>query len=276
MKDNYIRFNWAIKYLLCLEANFGVLEGFLSVLLNEKVEIIGLQQIESRRVDVKAKNSQEEIVLVEIQNMHEIHYFERLYANTNAIAECVSQKEFCYGVKKMYSVNILYFNVGRGDDYLYHGQDIFTGVHTGNRLNIASRSIDAIIRQLPVEVSPEYYLIRVYDYDQVAATPLDEWVEFLKSGYIRPDTTVPGLVEAREKFRFDRISYEDRHAYDEYQSVIMIQNDVLECARLEGRIQGRLEVSVKGQIAANMKNLGIEIPLISQATGLTPEQIEKL
>lgn len=40
LKDRYIRFDWAIKRLLRQKANFGVLEGFLTVLLGEKVTII--------------------------------------------------------------------------------------------------------------------------------------------------------------------------------------------------------------------------------------------
>lgn len=64
--DRYIRFDWAIKRLLRQKANFGVLEGLLTVLLNEKVEIIELLESESNqqtiddkfnRVDIKAKNS---------------------------------------------------------------------------------------------------------------------------------------------------------------------------------------------------------------------------
>ena len=66
MEDNYIRFDWAIKRLLRQKANFGVLEGLLTVLLDEKVEIIELLESESNqqtfddkfnRVDIKAKNS---------------------------------------------------------------------------------------------------------------------------------------------------------------------------------------------------------------------------
>ena len=38
LKDHCIRFDWAIKRLLRQKANFGVLEGFLTVFLNEKVE----------------------------------------------------------------------------------------------------------------------------------------------------------------------------------------------------------------------------------------------
>ena len=66
LRDRYIRFDWAIKRLLRQKANFGVLEGFLTVFLNEPIKIIeileseGNQQTEDdkfNRVDIKAKNS---------------------------------------------------------------------------------------------------------------------------------------------------------------------------------------------------------------------------
>ena len=69
----YIRFDWAIKRLLRNKANFGVLEGFLTVLLGEEIHILeileseGNQQREEDRiyncVDIKARNSKDEIVL---------------------------------------------------------------------------------------------------------------------------------------------------------------------------------------------------------------------
>lgn len=33
LQDRYIRFDWAVKRLLRHKANFGVLEGFLTVLI---------------------------------------------------------------------------------------------------------------------------------------------------------------------------------------------------------------------------------------------------
>lgn len=47
---------------------------------------------------------------------------------------------------------------------------------------------------------PEYFVIRVNEFNKLAVTPLEEWLEYLKDEYIRPDTTVPGLtVEEIEK-----------------------------------------------------------------------------
>ena len=68
-KDKYIRFDWAVKWLLRDKANFVVLEGLLTVLLDRQVHIIdileseGNQQIyddKFNRVDVKARDSEGE------------------------------------------------------------------------------------------------------------------------------------------------------------------------------------------------------------------------
>ena len=292
MKDSYIRFDWAIKRLLRQKANFGVLEGLLTVLLDEKVEIIELLESEGNqqsfddkfnRVDIKAKNSKGEIIIVEVQNTRELAFLERiLYGVAKAITEHISLGTSYYEVKKIYSVNILYFDIGKGNDYLYHGQNIFTGVHTGDRLEVSVKEKDALVHKLPAEIFPEYFLIRVNEFNQVAVTPLEEWIAYLKDGTIRPDTTAPGLKEAREKLIYHNMSDAERRAYDNHLSEIMIQNDTLEGTRLEGRMEGFAEGRQEGEllkqkeIATNMKQLGLDIQLISQATGLTAEEIAKL
>ena len=46
---NYIRFDWAMKRLLRDKANFQVLEGLLTTLLNEKITIKNLLESESNQ-----------------------------------------------------------------------------------------------------------------------------------------------------------------------------------------------------------------------------------
>ena len=189
-QDRYIRFDWAVKRLLRQKANFDVLEGFLTVLLGEEVKIIELLESESNqqsvddkfnRVDIKAKNSKGEIIIVEIQNTRELYYLERiLYGVAKAITEHISLGERYYEVKKIYSISILYFDIGKGNDYLYHGQNSFTGVHTGDRLEVTTKEKDALVHKLPAEIFPEYFLIRVNEFNKVAVTPLEEWIEYLK------------------------------------------------------------------------------------------------
>ena len=267
LQDRYIRFDWAVKRLLRQKANFGVLNGFLTV----------------NRVDIKALNSKGEIIIVEIQNTREVHYLERiLYGVAKAITEHISLGEGYQKVKKVYSISILYFDLGVGSDYIYHGQNHFIGVHTGDRLRINTRDRDAVVNRLPAEIFPEYILVRVNEFDKVATTPLDEWITYLKDGTIRPDTTAPGLREAREKLKYYSMSTQERHAYDKHLDTIMIQNDVLDTAKWEGRMEGLAEGKAEGlakgfaegeakglaegearkvealrQAAANMKRMGI-------------------
>ena len=90
LQDRYIRFDWAIKRLLRQKANFDVLDGFLTVMLNEEIKIVEILESEGNqesaddkfnRVDIKALNSKGEIILVEIQNTRELHYLERIQSH---------------------------------------------------------------------------------------------------------------------------------------------------------------------------------------------------
>lgn len=291
-RNTYIRFDWAIKRLLRDKANFSVLEGLLTVLFNDQTKIVeileseGNQQREDdkfNRVDIKAKNSKGEIIIVEVQNTRELYYLERiLYGTAKAITEHISLGETYKEVKKVYSISILYFDLGKGSDYLYHGTNRFVGVHTNDELLVTAKEEGVIVQKLPGEIFPEYYLIRVNEFNQVAKTPLEEWIQYLKTGVINPDTKAPGLPEAREKLRYYDMSQEERHAYDEHVNAIMIQNDVLNTAKQEGLDEGRAEGRAEGQkekaldVALNLKSMGLPVEMIAQATGLTAEEIEKI
>ena len=87
LQDRYIRFDWAIKRLLRQKANFDVLDGFLTVMLNEEIKIVEILESEGNqestddkfnRVDIKALNSKGEIIIVEIQNTRELYYLDRI------------------------------------------------------------------------------------------------------------------------------------------------------------------------------------------------------
>ena len=109
MQDRYIRFDWAIKRLLRQKANFDVLEGFLTVFLEEKITIVELLESKGNqlsaddkfnRVDIKALNSKGEIIIIEIQNTRELYYLERiLYGVAKAITEHIHLGDAYYKVK---------------------------------------------------------------------------------------------------------------------------------------------------------------------------------
>lgn len=290
--DKYIRFDWAIKRLLRNKVNFGVLEGLLTVLLGKEIHILdileseGNQQCEEdkfNRVDIKARNSEGEIIIVEVQITRELYFLERiLYGVAKAITEHIELGHVYSEVKKVYSISILYFDIGKGDDYLYHGQNSFVGVHTGDLLQVTTKEKNALVRRLPSEIFPEYFLIRVNEFDKVAVTPLEEWIDYLKNGHIRPDTKAPGLAEARQKLVYYNMDKAEREAYDRHVDAIMIQNDVLGTAKLEGLLEGRAEGRAEGEmkgrveVARNLKKMGLPLDTIIQSTGLSVEEIDQL
>lgn len=106
---------------------------------------------------------------------------------------------------------------------------------------ISAKEKNNIVRKSPSEIFPTYILVRVNEFNKVAKSPLEEWVNYLKNGVISPDTKAPGLQEAREKLKYYEMSDAERHAYDEHINAIMIQNDVLGNAKLEGLAEGRAE-----------------------------------
>ena len=305
--DCYIRFDWAIKRLLRQKANFAVLEGFLTVLLDEPIRILEILESESNRddkddksnrVDIKARNSKDQIVLIEIQNNRERYYLERiLYGVSKAVTEHIGRGEG-YDVKKVYSISILYFDLGQGEDYLYHGRTDFIGVHTHDHLKITVRDKDAILPYLPADVFPEYYLIRVNEFDKVAVTPLEEWIEYLKYGKIKEDTTAPGLDAVREHLQYFSLDKAEQKAYDRYCDNLRIENDVMTTARQdgwqegweqgkdaglqEGHEKGLKEGHEKGlqeaalAMARKLKASGMPLSQIAEITGLDTPSLEKL
>ncbi len=286
--DKYIRFDWAAKRMLRDKANFSVLEGLMTVLLEEEVKIVEILESEGNqnaeddkfnRVHIIAKNSKGEIILVEVQQTRELYYLQWvLYGVAKAITEHIKLGKKYSEVKKIYSINIVYFDLGKGADYLYHGQNQLIGVHTHDQLQITTREKEFIKIVAPKDIFPEYYIIRVNEFNKVASTPLEEWLEYLNNGEIKDTTTTPGLAEAKEKLKYLQMSDEERRAYDRHIDNIMVQNDILETKMIEGLEQGRMEGRAEGraEVAKKLLALGTDISVVCQATGMSEEEIKKL
>lgn len=78
------------------------------------------------------------------------------------------------------------------------GQNDFVGVHTKDHLKISRKEEGVIVQRFPSEIFPTYYLVRVNNFNEVAKSPLEEWIKYLKDGVISAETTAPGLREARQ------------------------------------------------------------------------------
>ena len=280
VNNKYIRFDWAVKRMLRDKANFAVLEGLITVLTGEVVKIENLfEGVGSRdladdkfnRVDIKAKNVKGEIILVEMRITRELYYRQRIVLGVPKALTEHNEFDLMYeNAKKVYSINILYFDLGKGSDYLYHGKTVFTGVHTNDRLEVNTKEADELRMRVPEDIFPEYYIIRVNEFNNVATTPIEEWLDYLKNNRIKDNTTTPGLKEARQKLLYLTMSDKERRAYDAHMDDIMVQNDVLDTAKREGRAEGIMLT------AKNLKSMGLSISDIMKATGLSEDDIMKL
>ena len=288
-QDNtYIMFDWAMKHMLRDKANFGILEGLVSVLLGEEITIVELLESESNqvsdndkfnRVDIKAKNSKGHLIIVEVQLTRQLHYLQRiLYGTCKAITGHINIGQKYDQVKKVYSISILYCDYGQGDDYVYHGETRFKGIHTGTDLMVTLKEDGVIVPHLPREVFPEYYLVRVNVYDKIPETPLDEWMTYLKTGKVKEDTRTPGLQEVKKKLQYLSMSPKERREYDAHIDTIMVQNDVLDTARAEGLAEGLEEgrAEERRNTALKMISMGMSNEIIINLTGLSEKEINSL
>jgi len=296
MPQTHIRFDWAIKKLLRNKANHVVLAGFLSELLGKQVKIQSILESESNqqaeddklnRVDILAENDQGELILIEVQNSTEQDYFHRmLYGTAKLITEFLEKAEPYSKVKKVYSVNIVYFSLGQGDDYIYQGKLDFKGLHLEDSLTPSINQKKLFNIKEIYEIFPEYYVIKVNNFNDVAKNTLDEWIYFLKKSQIKEEFTAQGLAEAKENLLVDSLSEEERANYVRYMENRRYEISIIEGSRSEGRLEGRSEGRLEGReegrleekvnIARTFKQEGINIDMIAKATGLTREQIEKL
>ena len=221
--SNYIRFDWAMKRLLRNKANFAVLEGFLTTLLRDRIKIQKLLESESNqeeefdkynRVDLLAEDSKGTLLLIEIQNNNEYAYFQRmLFGTSKLVTEYINRGEGYDKVRKVYSINIVYFSLGHGKDIVYHGKTEFRGIHQNDILELSPFQRQTFKVDTVSQLYPEYYILKVNDFNQVAKTPLEEWIYYLNTGEIPDQAQAPGLNAARERLKLDRMSKDELKAY---------------------------------------------------------------
>ena len=320
-----------MKRLLRDKANYVVLEGFLASLLGKRFKIHRFLESEGNqedeedkynRVDILAESEEGELCIIEVQNSRELSYFHRmLYGVSKAITEYIGLGKPYEDVRKVYSINIVYFELGQGKDYVYHGKTEFVGLHQPhdtlklsvrqNEKFFGNKEPDVMKRKAAGDLFPEYYVLRVNDFDKVATTPLDEWIEFLKTGNISAEAKAAGLPEARERLRVDALSDNDKQAYYRHMESVRHMKSLFDTSRdegyeegmdmglaeglakglakglAEGLAKGRSEGLAKGrseglaegrserakEIARQMKAMGLTTEQIAQATGITLDEI---
>ena len=307
-----VSFDWALKRLLCDKANFDVLEGFLSTLLNTDIKIQRLLESESNkdredaksnRVDILAENTAGELLLIEVQGESEYAYFQRiLFGASKLVTEYIDSGKNYDNVKKVYSINIVYFDLGQGPDFVYHGKTEFRGIHNTEVLKLSTFQRQQFGVDEVYKLYPEYYILKVNDFNRWSKVPLEQWIYFLSTSDIPEDADAPGLKAAREKLKLSQMSKEEQAAYRRYWDDRVILADQIYTAKGEGRLEGRAEGFEEGfdegrekgkaigreegeaigrakerlQNARCLKANGIPVDVIAKSLQLTAEEIEMI
>jgi predicted transposase/invertase (TIGR01784 family) len=280
MSRKLVRFDWAMKKLLRHKANFGILEGFLSELLRFDVIIENILESEGNkqdeydkynRVDILVKSQNNELMLVEVQNDSEIDYFQRmLYGVSKLVTEYIKEGEPYGTIKKIYSVNIVYFGLGQGKDYVYEYKGEFVGLHENDILTPTTLQKQDFKVEKVSDIFPKYYILKVNNFNNVAKDTLDEWVYFLKNSEVKDNFKAKGLDKAKEKLRYESLSDEEKKMYDRFQENRRIEISVGYTAKAEAKQEKAVEIAKK------MLKRGTSIEIIAEDTSLTLEQIEAL
>jgi predicted transposase/invertase (TIGR01784 family) len=296
MNNQLIRFDWAIKHLLRDKQNFDVLEGFLCALLEDNsIRIIELLDSESNqeeetdkfnRVDILVEDDQKRRFIIEVQNTRESDYLERLlYGASKTIVENLRLGNPYKNVVKVISVSILYFNLGRGDDYLYHGSTNFIGMNTGEPLIVKEKVVNTIdfspkITFEEKRIFPEYYLIQVEKYQNVIQKAIDEWIYMFKNNEIKAGSQSKNIEKAEQKLKEINMPAEEKQAYKKYLDGVAREKDRIETAKEQGVKEGMKKGIEKGilqekiDVILNGFKAEISIGTLAQLVKLTEEEVE--
>jgi predicted transposase/invertase (TIGR01784 family) len=281
-----ISFDWAIKRILRSKANFEILEGFLSELIapDKDIKIVKILESESNkeeekdkfnRVDILVEIVAGDIVLIEVQFNTELDFLQRmLYGTSKVITEYLAEGEPYAKIKKVYSVNVLYFDLGQGEDYIYKGTTEFVGIHNQAPLELTTRQKNLYHRELIRDIYPEYYIIKVNNFDNLARNTLDEWIYFFKNEEIKSEFKAKGLIKAKEALDILKLSKEERAAYKRYQENRHYQASMVASSYGEGKAEGKQEEKLA--IAKSMLADREPIEKIIKWTSLSREEIEAL
>ena len=129
----------------------------------------------------------------------------------------------------------------------------------------------------PSQVFPEYYVIKVNQFNDIAKDSLDEWIYYLKNNEIRDEFHARGIDKARDLWRMDKLSYEDQKNYDRHLEDLRYGASMAWSMKVDAeyRIRDDERKKEKLKIAVSLRNKGFGSQDISEITGLTIDELEE-
>nr|MCU0447847.1 hypothetical protein [Microscillaceae bacterium] len=185
-------------------------------------------------------------------------------------------------IKKVISVNIVYFDLGQGKDYVYKGLTTFEGLHKKDVLQLSAKQKATFVKEQVSDIFPEYYIIKVNKFNDKAQDTLDEWIYFLKNNEVKDEFVAKGLHEARDILDLMRLNKDQQYSYNRYLDYLHYKAS--EALSLKEEAESKIREDERSKAEQN-RNLeiakkaileGLDNELIAKITGLSIEQIQAL
>ncbi len=287
IRDRYVNpyTDFGFKLLFGTDMNKELLISFLNSLLHGRevikdvtylnAEHLGTQEYDRKAVfDVYCENEQGEKFLVEMQKGEQQFFKDRsVFYSTFPIREQAKRGNWDYELKAVYTIGILNFVFNENNDEYFHHEVKLMDVHTKE---VFYDKLTFVYLEMPKFNKGEEELVTMFD----------KWLFVLRNLATlleRPaalqERVFNRLFEAAEIAKFTKrelYEYEDslKNFRDMYSVISTAEQKGLNRGRAEGRAEG--ELTERRKNALNLKALGVEGTIISQATGLSMEEIENL
>jgi predicted transposase/invertase (TIGR01784 family) len=266
IKKRLVRFDWAMKRLLRNKASYVIFEGFLSELLRDDIKIKSILESESNRqthddrsnrVDMLVETGRGELVIVEIQRETEYDDLQRiLYGTSKLLMEYIKSAAPYAKIRKIISISLVYFDLGVGEDYAYHGTTSFRGMNKQDILMLNNTQKELYKTGKIEHIYPEYDILKINHFDGIARNTIDQWIYFFKNEEIKDEFTARGLKEAKEELDVLKMNEDERREYDAYIESLRYQASMFESSYKVGEMKGikkGMEKGIKKRIEEGKK-----------------------
>jgi len=278
VEDRYINpfTDFGFKKLFGTEPNKDLLIDFLNELLrNDEDEIKDITYLSNEQLgraadnrkaifDIYCENAKGEKFIVELQKAKQNYFKDRsIYYSTFPIQSQAKKGDWNFELKAVYTIGILDFIFKEDNDdteVFHHEVQLFDK----NTKKVFYDKLTYVYLEMP-KFNKEV--------DELE-THFDKWLYIIKN--LDTITDIPAKLQERifkKLFSQAEIANYDEREYMEYEESLKNYRDLknsIDTAFSEGKLEGKLED------AKRFKKLGVEINIISKATGLSEEEIKKL
>ena len=283
--------DYFVRYLLASEGNEDILEN----IVNSVLEDLGFEEVHNLHIinphnlpeninlkesvlDVKAITKSNKKIIIEIQLSGNIDFLKRIYyyISRNIVSE-VDEKEPYDIISEVISINFVNFNMDFNDEGKPH--------RCFKLIDIENPNIVLDMVQMHILEVPRFKnILSNSNIEDMKRKGILSWIEFFtakdldnneKSKLKEVNKIMKKVIDRYERF----ISSEDEmEVYNARDAFLYGQTVMLKREREEGIKEG-MEKGKKSEqiaIAKNLKKSGIDINIISENTGLSIEEINKL